>query len=113
MSAKHHYDLQICRKQAGRVVGKLCNRCEGKCPICDNFVHPQEKARICEECAFGASGTKCIICGGKGESEAYYCDECVILGKDRDGCPKILTLNISKADNYYHQKGQQHKFISR
>ncbi len=37
-------------------------------PICDSYVRPATLVRICEECNFGSSGGKCIICGGQGVS---------------------------------------------
>ena len=104
MAARHHTDLVLCRKQPGITVGKVCRKCDGKCPICDSFVNPEEKARICDECSFGALEGKCIVCGGTGESEAFYCRECCQLGKDRDGCPRVLNLGTSRADNYFHQR---------
>ena len=42
-----------------------------------------------------------MICGGKGISDAYYCKECTILEKDRDGCPKIVNLGQAKTDMFY------------
>lgn len=29
------------------------------------------------------------MCGGIGVSDAFYCKECVMCEKDRDGCPKV------------------------
>jgi hypothetical protein len=39
---------------------------------------------------------KCTICGLPGISDAYYCKECTLLEKDRDGCPKIVNLGTAK-----------------
>jgi hypothetical protein len=36
--------------------------------------------------------SKCVICGGIGVADAFYCYECTALEKDRDGCPKIGML---------------------
>ncbi|XP_016091852.1 PHD finger-like domain-containing protein 5A [Sinocyclocheilus grahami] len=47
---------------------------------------------------------RCVICGGPGVSDAYYCKECTIQEKDRDGCPKIVNLGISKTDLFYERK---------
>uniref|UniRef100_A0A4W6G0L0 PHD finger protein 5A n=1 Tax=Lates calcarifer TaxID=8187 RepID=A0A4W6G0L0_LATCA len=60
--AKHHPDLIFCRKQAG--VG------DGKCVICDSY------------CNYGSYQGRCVICGGPGVSDAYYCKECTIQEKD-------------------------------
>ena len=79
--------------------------------MCDSFVHPTEKVRICDECSFGVLEGKCIVCGAQGESEAYYCMECCQLGKDRDGCPRVLNLGVSRTDNYYHTR--QYNFTTR
>lgn len=105
--SRHQYDLVVCLKLPGTSIGKLCERCDGRCPGCDSFVKPEVKARICEECAFGKGGEKCIICANKGVSDAYYCNQCVLLEKDRDGCPKILNVGSSKLDNFYEKKKQK------
>ncbi|MES1916605.1 MAG: hypothetical protein MHM6MM_008414 [Cercozoa sp. M6MM] len=102
--AKHNPDLMMCRKQPGTAVGRLCARCDGKCVICDSYVRPYQQVRICEECNFGNFEGRCIICGGTGESDAYYCYECVLLEKDRDGCPRIVNLGTSRKDHFYNQK---------
>jgi len=55
---------------------------DGKCVICDSYVHPTTLVRICDECNYGSLQGKCIQCGGKGISDAYYCKECTISEKD-------------------------------
>ncbi len=85
MAARHHPDLIMCRKQPGTGAGKLCERCEGKCVICDSYVRPHTAVRLCVECDFGALAGRCTICGGLGVSDAYYCKECVQQEKDVSG----------------------------
>eukprot|EP00967_Tisochrysis_lutea_P046404 scaffold56392_cov32-Tisochrysis_lutea.AAC.2 len=102
--AKHHPDLIMCRKQPGISVGRLCEKCDGKCPICDSYVRPCTLVRICDECNYGSYQGRCIICGGPGISDAYYCKECTQQEKDRDGCPKIVNLGSSKTDLFYERK---------
>ena len=94
--AKHHPDLIFCRKQPGIflfyfpishfllgiAIGRLCDKCDGKCVICDSYVRPCSLVRICDECNYGNSQGRCTICGGPGISDAYYCKECVLLEKD-------------------------------
>ena len=63
-------------------IGRLCEKCDGRCVICDSYVRPCEQVRICDECNFGKSAGRCTICGGPGVSDAYYCKECVIQEKD-------------------------------
>lgn len=48
--AKHHPDLIMCRKQPGIAIGRLCEKCDGKCVICDSYVRPSTLVRICDEC---------------------------------------------------------------
>ena len=71
--------------------------------------------RICDECNYGSYEGRCVICGGMGISDAFYCkvlsldhapdqescrelatalarQECTVMEKDRDGCPKIVNL---------------------
>ncbi|CAG8584506.1 11395_t:CDS:2 [Cetraspora pellucida] len=93
--AKHHPDLIMCRKQPGIAIGRLCEKCDGKCVICDS---------ICDECNYGSYQGRCVICGAPGVSDAYYCKECVLQEKDRDGCPKIVNLGSSKTDLFYERK---------
>jgi PHD finger-like domain-containing protein 5A len=87
--SKHHPDLVLCRKQPGVAVGRLCERCEGKCVVCDSLVRQTTAARVCDECNYGSFQGKCVICGGVGVSDAFYCHECTVLERDRDGCPKV------------------------
>ena len=69
--AKHHPDLIFCRKQAGKLqqqnhatksatkllgvaIGRLCDKCDGRCVICDSYVRPSTLVRICDECNYGS-----------------------------------------------------------
>jgi len=88
----------MCRKQSGVAIGRLCDKCDGKCPVCDSYVRPTTLVRICDECSFGNYQNKCVVCGGEGISDAFYCFECTRLEKDRDGCPKIINLGSSRTD---------------
>jgi PHD finger-like domain-containing protein 5A len=97
-------DLVMCRKQAGIAIGRLCDKCDGKCPVCDSYVRPTTLVRICDECSFGNYQNKCVVCGGEGISDAFYCFECTRLEKDRDGCPKIINLGSSRTDLFYQKK---------
>jgi len=110
----------MCRKQSGLAIGRLCDKCDGKCPVCDSYVRPTAMVRICDECSFGNYQNKCVVCGGevryatrplrhdtnaaKGISDAFYCFECTRLEKDRDGCPKIINLGSSRTDLFYQKK---------
>lgn len=113
----------MCRKQPGIAIGRLCDKCDGKCPVCDSYVRPTTLVRICDECSFGNYQNKCVVCGGevgllllyrkldsllitriKGISDAFYCFECTRLEKDRDGCPKIINLGSSRTDLFYQKK---------
>ena len=85
-------------------IGRLCEKCDGKCVICDSYVRPSTLVRICDECNYGSYQGRCVICGGKGVSDAYYCKECTICEKDRDGCPKIINIGAAKTDMFYEKK---------
>ena len=91
-------------KQPGIAIGRLCEKCDGKCVMCDSYVRPCTLVRICDECNYGAQEGRCVICGGVGVSDAYYCKECTLLEKDRDGCPKIVNLGGAKRDLSYERK---------
>lgn len=107
--SRHQLDLIVCQRLPGTKIGLLCPRCDGRCPTCDSYVNSQRKAHICDECAFGTLGESCIICGGSarpGESmnDAYYCSQCCLLERDRDGCPKVLNIGTLRSDFYFQQK---------
>ena len=124
--AKHHPDLVMCRKQPGTAIGRLCEKCkchddiapveccgthhahhptgDGKCVICDSYVRPAVLTHVCDECNYGSYEGRCVICGGPGISDAYFCRECCQQEKDRDGCPKIVNLGSSKTDLFYERK---------
>ncbi|AAS50874.1 ABR103Cp [Eremothecium gossypii ATCC 10895] len=102
--SRHQFDLVMCMKLPGTSIGRLCERCDGKCPSCDSNVRPLSKVRICDQCSFGGQGKKCILCGSIGVSDAYYCWECCKLEKDRDGCPRILNVGSNKTDRHFDRK---------
>jgi PHD finger-like domain-containing protein 5A len=117
-AARHHADLILCRKQPGIAVGRLCEKCDGKCPVCDSTVAPTALVHICDECNYGSqraastvtatttglTSGKCVICNGAGVADAYYCRQCTALEKDRDGCPKIVNLSSARLDMIYERK---------
>ncbi|KAF9341546.1 PHD finger-like domain-containing protein 5A [Linnemannia elongata] len=102
--SKHHPDLIMCRKQPGIAIGRVCEKCDGKCVICDSYVRPVTLVRICDECNYGSFQGRCVVCGSPGVSDAYYCANCTRGEKDRDGCPKIVNLGSSKTDLFYERK---------
>lgn len=63
-------------------IGRLCEKCDGKCVICDSYVRPATLVRVCDECNYGSYAGRCVICGGIGVSDAYYCKECTLQEKD-------------------------------
>ncbi|CCD22649.1 U2 snRNP complex subunit RDS3 NDAI_0A04940 [Naumovozyma dairenensis CBS 421] len=107
--SRHQFDLVMCMKQPGTHIGLLCEKCDGKCPICDSYIRPKNKVKICHNCAFGKSGSSCIICGNPGINKAYYCWECCKQEKDRDGCPKIINIGSNRTDKYFEKKSIEHK----
>ncbi|KAH7549874.1 hypothetical protein JRO89_XS13G0097000 [Xanthoceras sorbifolium] len=94
-------DAADATKQPGIAIGRLCEKCDGKCVICDSYVRPCTLVRVCDECNYGSFQGRCVICGGVGISDAYYCKECTQQEKDRDGCPKIVNLGSAKTDLFY------------
>jgi len=69
-------------------IGRLCERCDGKCVVCDSFVRPATLVRICDECNYGTNAGRCCVCGGAGVADAYYCQECTLLEKDVSWCDR-------------------------
>lgn len=70
---------------AAAALGKLCDKCDGKCVICDSYVRPAALVHLCDDCNYGSFQGRCVICGGVGASEAYYCKECTQAEKDVRG----------------------------
>ena len=60
-------------KQVGVAIGHLCKKCDGRCAIFDSYVRPTTLVRICDECNYGSYQDRCVIYGGPGCSDAYYC----------------------------------------
>lgn len=87
-------------------IGKLCANCDGRCPLCDSYVRPEEIVRICDECNFGPLKDRCIVCGALGVAEARYCHECCMLEKDRDGCPRVVNMGSARLD-FFYTRGQK------
>jgi PHD finger-like domain-containing protein 5A len=58
--AKHHPDLVFCRKQPGIALGRLCEKHDGVCVICDSYVRPHVIAHICDECNYGSFEVSCL-----------------------------------------------------
>ena len=102
--AKHNPDLVMCGKLPGIAVGRVCDKCDGKCVICDSMVHPCTSVRVCDQCSYGSFQGGCVVCGKAGVSDAYYCKECTQLEKDRDGCPKIINLGTARTGLFYERK---------
>jgi hypothetical protein len=80
-------------------IGRLCEKCDGKCPICDSYVRPATLVRVCDECNYGSYEGRCVICGGIGVSDAYYCKECTLQEKDvsRDCCTGLCRKLLEGA----------------
>merc|ERR1712196_421582 len=97
-------ELVFCRSVIGSCVGTLCEKCDGKCVICDSYVRPSRIVRICETCDTESEKKRCLICDSISVSDAYYCKECVLLERDRDGCPKIINFHTSRVDLFYDRK---------
>lgn len=60
--------------------------------ICDSFVKPATLVRICDECNYGSHAGRCVVCGGIGVADAYYCKECTSLEKDVCVCMCVLCM---------------------
>ena len=42
-------------------VGRLCEKCDGKCPVCDSYVRPCVLVRICDECNYGSYQVRACV----------------------------------------------------
>ncbi|GBO12002.1 PHD finger-like domain-containing protein 5A [Araneus ventricosus] len=76
---------------------------DGKCVICDSYVRPCTLVRICDECNYGSYQGRCVICGGPGVSDAYYCKECTIQEKDIKG----LEVDTNDIDEPVEENNQE------
>ena len=83
----------------------ISNSCtgDGKCVICDSYVRPCTLVRICDECNYGSYQGRCVICGGPGVSDAYYCKECTVQEKDVSAFFSLIqTAFFIRAVLYQH-----------
>lgn len=72
--------------------------------MCDSYVRPTTIVHVCDECNFGRNNGRCIICGAPGVGPAYYCKQCTLLEKDREGCPRIVNIGSARLDALYEKK---------
>ena len=72
--------------------------------VLGNMCDMNRLVKICDECNYGSYQGRCVICGGPGIADAYYCKECTLQEKDRDGCPKIVNLGSARTDLFYERK---------
>ena len=91
------------RAVCAAAVGRLCEKCDGKCPVCDSYVRPCVLVRICDECNYGSYQGRCVICGAPGISDAYYCKECTQQEKDVSGAPRPCPASAPHAVAHHIQ----------
>jgi PHD finger-like domain-containing protein 5A len=90
-------DQKMCRRICGVNEGYVCDAHEHRCVICDSVADPEAGAipvLVCDDCnrstARDGGSHQCIVCGRTPAPEkATYCRACVLLEKDRDGCPRV------------------------
>lgn len=89
-------DLVMCRKQPGIAIGRLCDKCDGKCPVCDSYVRPTTLVRICDECSFGNYQNKCAVCGGEvcSSSETFRAYSPLMWRWYRESQMPFTALNV-------------------
>ena len=78
---------------ATRLTTRRSRAGDGKCVICDSYVRPATLVRVCDECNYGSYAGRCVICGGVGISDAYYCKECTMQEKDVRA-PRAALLRV-------------------
>ena len=82
-----------------------CLNCEAQKKTTYPTTIGESSGYICEECYLGVKKDRCIISNAPGVADAYYCEECVQMGKDRDGCPCVINIgNLQKAVNELKRK---------
>eukprot|EP00461_Guttulinopsis_vulgaris_P004146 UN04147 len=102
--ARHYPQAIMCRNLAGKTAGRVCANCDGRCILCDSHGNLNTKALICDECTYGAAFGKCLICQSTATTDARYCDDCVELELDRDGCPKIVNIGTQRAHKHFDKR---------
>lgn len=90
----------MCRKRVSTAVGYVCRQHEGRCVICDlqfdEVLPTMREALLCSDCSIiTVEGDEaCIMCASRRVTDvAYYCQYCVALEKDRDGCPHVINMS--------------------
>jgi len=78
-------------------IGRLCDKHDGQCVICDSYVRPTTLVKVCDECDFGSYHGRCVICGAPGTAQAYYCKECTQQEKDVRRCARARDAAAAAA----------------
>lgn len=101
----------MCRHITGAYYGYACEEHALKCVICAGSSKLERPVKVCDDCSSRKTNTtadsarplrRCIVCDTmiKGDAEpspAMYCRYCVLLERDRDGCPTTMgTLQVKK-----------------
>mmetsp|Transcript_34323 Transcript_34323/g.53590 ORF Transcript_34323/g.53590 Transcript_34323/m.53590 type:complete len:117 (+) Transcript_34323:40-390(+) len=106
--SKHFSNIVLCRKRSGVALGRVCDRCDGKCVHCDSEIGLESLVRICDECSFLVDGNgqqKCLVCDVPGAYNlAYYCYQCCLMGYDCLGCPRVTSMGSARIDSLYFEK---------
>ncbi|KAI8867069.1 PHF5-like protein, partial [Ramicandelaber brevisporus] len=104
--SKHLSDIVQCRKLAGIGIGRVCVVHDGRCVGCDSYFNLQTPAHVCDECHFlsTAAQRRCLVCNSLAVADAFYCRNCTMLEKDRDGCPTVINLAQDRIDTHYKKQ---------
>jgi PHD finger-like domain-containing protein 5A len=97
----------MCRSLPGRELGQVCANCEGRCILCDSQSLLQTMVRICDECSHPTVKDQCVVCHSHAVSAAQYCDSCVELEYDRDGCPRVTKSPSQKVAAHFNRNPQK------
>ena len=104
----------MCRKPSGVLIGYACDEHALRCIICAGTSRLVRPVKVCDECASRTTtatahdpdrpSRRCIVCelGIRSLDEpqpAMYCEYCVLLERDRDGCPKMVGTSQQVKDS--------------
>ncbi|KAL0229886.1 hypothetical protein PCE1_003450 [Barthelona sp. PCE] len=109
--SRHQQDTKLCGKQQANIFSVVCQRCSGKCIVCDSHVNLVKRAKMCITCATNQNES-CVVCStdikeGDPTFPGEYCRECVLLERDKDGCPATGSVSITRIDDFYHKRRVQ------
>eukprot|EP00766_Chilomastix_caulleryi_P006790 gnl/Chilomastix_caulleri/918.p1 GENE.gnl/Chilomastix_caulleri/918~~gnl/Chilomastix_caulleri/918.p1 ORF type:complete len:110 (+),score=18.30 gnl/Chilomastix_caulleri/918:11-340(+) len=85
----------VCGQLVGSYEGRLCEACEGMCPICRSEELSDVILQLCDDCQENLRDIRCCRCGKTpAKAKAFVCQECMCLERHRRGCQCPTNIDV-------------------